>query len=92
MDFDSSFCKAVFREDITDDSGEIVSDTETSSWSALIFVLRMGEILIMLVNQFVVSTEMAVLNVVEIILCGKPTAATGVTLILQPAIVLVVVQ
>jgi len=31
MDFDSSFCKAVFREDITDDSGEIVSDTETSS-------------------------------------------------------------
>ena len=31
MDFDSSFCKAVFCEDITDDSGEIVSDTETSS-------------------------------------------------------------
>jgi len=46
----------------------------------------MGEILIMLVNQFVVSTEMAVLNVVEIILCGKPTAATVITLILQPAI------
>jgi hypothetical protein len=35
MDFDSNFCKAVFREDIegvcTDDSGEIVSNTETSS-------------------------------------------------------------
>jgi len=35
MDFDSSFCKAVFREDTEgvcpDDSGEIVSDTETSS-------------------------------------------------------------
>jgi hypothetical protein len=35
MDFDSSFCKALFREDIEgvcpDDSGEIASDTETSS-------------------------------------------------------------
>ena len=35
MDFDSNFCKAVFCDDIEgvcrDDSGEIVSDTETSS-------------------------------------------------------------
>jgi hypothetical protein len=46
----------------------------------------MGEILIMLVNQFVVSTEMAVLNRRANYFIWKPTAATGVTLILQPAI------
>ena len=47
----------------------------------------MGEILIMLVNQFVISTEMAVLNRRRNYFVWKPTAATGVTLILQPAIV-----
>jgi hypothetical protein len=46
----------------------------------------MGEILIMLVNQFVVSTEMAVLNRRANYFVWKPTAATRSTLILQPAI------
>ena len=46
----------------------------------------MGEILIMLVNQFVVSTEMAVLNCRANYFVWNPTVATGVTLILQPAI------
>jgi hypothetical protein len=43
--------------------------------------LPMGEILIMLVNQFVVSTEIAVLNHRANYFIWKPTAATGVRLV-----------
>jgi hypothetical protein len=58
MDFDSSFQKAVLRND----NRESGSGTSTSSWMSVAFFVAVGESLVMLVNEFVLSTQVVVQN------------------------------
>jgi hypothetical protein len=58
MDFDSSFQKAVFCND-NEESG---SGALTSSWMSVAFFVAVGKSLVMLVNEFVLSTQVVVQN------------------------------
>jgi hypothetical protein len=58
MDFDSAFCKAVFHSD----DGENGSGATTSSWTNVTFFVAGAEISVMLVNEFVLSTQTVVQN------------------------------
>jgi hypothetical protein len=56
--FDSSFCKAVFHSD----DGENISGAATSSLTNVNFFVAAAESLVMLVNEFVLSTQKVVQN------------------------------
>jgi hypothetical protein len=57
MDYDIAFCKAVFHSD----DGENGSGT-ASSWTNVTFFVAGAKILVMLVNEFVLSTQTVVQN------------------------------
>ena len=82
MDFDSSFQKAVLRND----NGESGSGASTSSWMSVAFFVAVGESLVMLVNEFVLPTQVVVQNCRANYFVRKYTAATIGTLISEPAI------
>jgi hypothetical protein len=58
MDFDSTFCKAVFHSD----DGENVSGDATSLWTCVAFFVAVTKSSVMLVNKSVLATQVVVQN------------------------------
>ena len=81
-DFWQPFCHGC----ICNDNGENGSGATTSSWTNVTVFCGRAESLVMLVNEFVLSTELAVQNHRANYSVRKLTAATIITLIFQPAI------
>jgi hypothetical protein len=82
MTFDSSFIMAAFAMKMGKTAAALTYHHERTS----LFSCGCAESLVMLVNEFVLSTELAVQNHRANYSVRKHTAATIITLIFQPAI------